>query len=381
MNVENEPTLSFIAEWFDCHPQVTKKYLLKYYPASNEVEMKETSTRTKFLKRTKIMDNRSLTKDDFYIGATIILFSRDLKLVDYGDNDTRRLLEAMLETSVLVITPAASSRVGYVVKMIEECGLTLVNMKSFRVDNDVLTETALVLGLDDPTAIKFDPIGSDDDNNNNVMDFCIAIEFRGRDCLQRLLATSSMVEQILCQSKEEERRLLVASSTIKEAEVFKNLFLSYKHQPTARYDKVQSHPTTCVVIKPHAIKSRHAGAIIDDILHHRQYNISAMQIFTLDRIRAAEFYEVYNTAIKEYNAMVDEMCSGPVLAMEICCEVNEFRKDAGPFDVEVAKILQPDTIRAKFGKDRIQNAIHCTDLPEESVNELSYFFDILCSYD
>ncbi len=380
MSIENEPTLSFIAEWFDCHPQVTKKYLLKYYPASQEVEMKETSTRTKFLKRTKI-DNQSLSKDDFYIGATIILFSRDLKLVDYGDNETRRLLEAMLETSVLVITPHLSSRVGFILKMIEESGLTLVNMKSFRLENDVLTETAFVLGLGDPTTIKFDPVGSDDDDNNNVMDFCIAIEFRGRDCLQCLLATASIVEETLCQSKEEGRKLLVASSTVEEAEVFKNLFLSYKHLPTARYDKLKSHPTTCVVIKPHAIKSRHAGAIIDDILYHRQYNISAMQIFTLDRIRAAEFYEVYNTAIKEYNAMVDELCSGPVLAMEICCEVNEFRKDAGPFDVEVAKMLQPDTIRAKFGKDRIQNAIHCTDLPEESVNELSYFFDILRNYE
>ena len=38
---------------------------------------------------------------------------------------------------------------------------------------------------------------------------------------------------------------------------------------------------------------------------------------------------------------------------------------------------EPETIRAKFGVDRVRNAIHCTDLPEDGVLESEYFFDIL----
>ena len=36
--------------------------------------------------------------------------------------------------------------------------------------------------------------------------------------------------------------------------------------------------------------------------------------------------------------------------------------------------------RAKFGIDRVKNAVHCTDLPEDGTIECEYFFNILQSY-
>jgi nucleoside-diphosphate kinase len=57
--------------------------------------------------------------------------------------------------------------------------------------------------------------------------------------------------------------------------------------------------------------------------------------------------------------------------------VEAFRKLCGPHDPEIAKTLRPGTIRAKFGEDRVCNAIHCTDLPEDGVIECEYFFSIL----
>lgn len=32
---------------------------------------------------------------------------------------------------------------------------------------------------------------------------------------------------------------------------------------------------------------------------------------------------------------------------------------------------------AKFGFDRVKNAVHCTDLPEDGVLEVKYFFESL----
>ena len=49
---------------------------------------------------------------------------------------------------------------------------------------------------------------------------------------------------------------------------------------------------TCAVIKPHAIQSGHAGQIIDAILAEG-FEISAMQMFHLDRPTAEEFFEIY----------------------------------------------------------------------------------------
>jgi nucleoside-diphosphate kinase len=71
---EGDIKLSFIAEWFDPHPQVVDRFLLKYYPKSQEVEMKDLKATRKFLKRTKI----KLPRDDFILDAVVVFFSRDL---------------------------------------------------------------------------------------------------------------------------------------------------------------------------------------------------------------------------------------------------------------------------------------------------------------
>jgi hypothetical protein len=37
---------------------------------------------------------------------------------------------------------------------------------------------------------------------------------------------------------------------------------------------------------------------------------------------------------------------------------------------ELARKLRPSTLRAKFGKTKVQNAVHCTDLPEDGLLEV-----------
>ena len=43
----------------------------------------------------------------------------------------------------------------------------------------------------------------------------------------------------------------------------------------------------------------------------------------------------------------------------------------------IAAHLRPDTLRAKYGRNKVQNAVHCTDLPEDIPLELEYFFKLL----
>jgi len=97
---------------------------------------------------------------------------------------------------------------------------------------------------------------------------------------------------------------------------------------------------------------------------------------------AEEFYEVYKGVVSEYKDMVYQLVSGPCLVMEIISDSissipKVFRDLCGPIDSEIARQLRPTTIRARFGKDRVQNAVHCTDLPEDAQLEIEYFFKIL----
>jgi nucleoside-diphosphate kinase len=77
--------------------------------------------------------------------------------------------------------------------------------------------------------------------------------------------------------------------------------------------------------------------------------------------------------------MVDELISGMCVALEIRAQnaPQVFREFCGPTDPEIARTLRPKTLRALFGVDKIRNAIHCTDLPDDALLEVEYFFRIL----
>jgi len=133
---------------------------------------------------------------------------------------------------------------------------------------------------------------------------------------------------------------------------------------------------TLCVIRPHAV--RDAGEIVDRIVQEG-FEISAMRLWHLDKVMAEEFFDVYKGVLPEYPEVVYQMSNGPALVLEVRQEdaVNSFRKLVGPHDPEVAKHLRPDTLRARFGVDRVRNAVHCTDLPEDGLLEVEYFFNIL----
>ena len=100
----------------------------------------------------------------------------------------------------------------------------------------------------------------------------------------------------------------------------------------------------------------------------------------MEREDAAEFYEVYRGVVQEYGSMVDELTSNSFIAMMIEGEedvVEQFRSLCGPPDPELAVILRPTSLRAQFGIDKVKNAVHCTDLPEDGALEANYFFKVL----
>ena len=150
------------------------------------------------------------------------------------------------------------------------------------------------------------------------------------------------------------------------------LFFSKSFGPTAAFNNC-----TCCIIKPHIVQSGLAGQVIDMILQEG-FEISSMEMFTLDRPTAEEFFEVYKGVLPEFVGMVEHMTTGPCIVLEVRQEsaVKSFRELCGPTDPEIAKYLRPNTIRAKFGHSRTINAVHCTDLEEDGLLEVEYFFSI-----
>jgi nucleoside diphosphate kinase len=143
-----------------------------------------------------------------------------------------------------------------------------------------------------------------------------------------------------------------------------------------------SNNTLCI-LKPHTITAGFHGKILDKIIEHG-FEISAMEMFSVERANAEEFFEVYKGVVPEYNAMVAELISGKCIALEVTKGsvqdvVEEFRTIVGPADPGIARYIRPNSLRATFGVDKVKNALHCTDLSEDGGLEAEYFFRILPS--
>ena len=93
---------------------------------------------------------------------------------------------------------------------------------------------------------------------------------------------------------------------------------------------------------------------------------------------SSEFYQSYKF-LPEHKKLIDHLASGPAVVLEVRQDnvVQKFRKLCGPYDPEIARKLEPNTIRALFGVDRVMNAVHCTDLAEDGRLQVQYVFDTL----
>jgi nucleoside diphosphate kinase len=118
-----------------------------------------------------------------------------------------------------------------------------------------------------------------------------------------------------------------------------------------------------------------AGQIIQTIID-AGYKITALEMFKLEQQDASEFLEVYKEVVNEFAViifesnhslihnvkdMVDELTSGPCIAMEIVRNKEDntctsFREFVGPYDSQIAKILRPNSLRGKFGIDKVNYA-------------------------
>jgi nucleoside-diphosphate kinase len=319
----NERVLSFVAEWFDPHPQIVKKYLLKYHLSTDEVEMKDIQTKRIFLRKTKLPP--SLRESDFFIGAKILLLSRDLKVIEYADETTRSLLESVNEMTICVLSPAIYESIGDAMSLIELAGFTLVDLKSMRLrDVEDAYAAADLLRVDPNELLRPEPLA--------------VMTFRGYNsvvAVHDVVKSSSLVD-----------RGLFCPSNLDEAMMYTKFFMSRQSRTSATLDEC-----TCCVIRPHAVRERIVGSILREITS-RGFVISAAATFRLKRAAAAKFLEVYEGVVPEYREMLDEMCSGSVVALEVRliesggCDaldqqekiVESFRAHAGPWDVNMGEL-------------------------------------------
>ena len=82
----------------------------------------------KFLKRSPAP--KHIVREDFFIGATVLLFARELVVVDYGDGTTRTKLHHQSQQSLMILPGENQANWGKIIESIMAAGLLLVRAKT-----------------------------------------------------------------------------------------------------------------------------------------------------------------------------------------------------------------------------------------------------------
>lgn len=376
---------AFIVDWYDAQASLIRQYQFLFYPKDNSVEMYDMKNKKKFFSRSKI-ENISLKQ--LFLGNKINVCSRQLEIVDYGDEYTQNQLASTQEHTLALIKPDAIANAGAILANLEKVTeLSVSDAKMIKLTKSQAAEfykehegkpfyQGLISHMTSGPVIALSLVGSDAVNTWR--------NFIGPTNPADAKAT-----------KPNSVRAVFGTENPKNAAHGSDSFESARRETEFFFGKSRVLDTTatmgakggtCVIVKPHSVLSGQFGKI----LHHIQnsgWTVNALQLHNFERANAEEFYEVYKEVVPEYEGMVTELCDGPCIALEVwsnnptddISDVTNFKaKVAGARDPVIAKELDKGSLRALFGRDKVQNSVHCTDLPRDAVLELSYVFEILC---
>jgi len=128
---------------------------------------------------------------------------------------------------------------------------------------------------------------------------------------------------------------------------------------------------TLLIIKPDAVKKKVVGKIIT-LVEESGFEIKGVLMKKFSREEAENFYAIHRGK-PFYEGLVEFITSGPVIGLLLEKEkaVEELRKLVGSTDPREAS---PHTLRALYGTNVRENAVHASDSLESAAYEIPFFF-------
>ncbi|XP_045473467.1 nucleoside diphosphate kinase 7 [Harmonia axyridis] len=373
--------LTFLGEYFDHDAYLKKKFIISYFPCDDTIEIFDRDMNRVFLKRSLC---EGIGRKDMFVGNLVRIYGRQISIKDYGDCRTKEIIGKTKQRTFVLIKPSAMDKLGDVIADIESRDFQISRMRMCN-----LTRKQTLELYEHKKGDAFLPFILEHIVSGSV----VALELVGTDAIERFKKEAGPNDPI--EGRKLEPNSLRAkygqqtasngfhcASDIEEAVREACFFFPEGINKKPPETTVVLKNSTCCIVKPHAIQEGKLGYILKEI-YEANFKITAMQMFYLSNANADEFLEVYKGVVSDFHALLLSFLDGPLVAIEISGkndEMNvhkEFRDFAGPSDPDIARQIRPYTLRAKFGNNKYKNAIHCTDLPEDTILELEYFFKIL----
>lgn len=129
---------------------------------------------------------------------------------------------------------------------------------------------------------------------------------------------------------------------------------------------------TFSIIKPNAMKKNAIGGIIGKF-EENGLKIAGAKLVQLERSKCEEFYAEHKER-PFFGELVEFMTSAPVMLMALYGE-NAISKNREIMGATNPAEAAPGTIRALYGDNVGENAVHGSDSPASAERELALFFE------
>lgn len=336
--------LCFNCTYYDELADITREYQLLFFYNDLSVELTDLKTRKPTLKR---ITCQTLRRENFYLGSVVVVFGRVLTLTSYGDEVTRQLCEKNGEPTVFVLGEALLPQVGSALAVItEECGYTVKMMGSTVLSGQQVQAYGLPAKFANRRAVVVQAVRDD----------AVA---RGPAVAKRFGADTCF-----------------CAASVDQATQLTQLALEAAAQSSVLLGDSNS---SVLLIKPHMVANNGAGELLQQVLT-AGFTVTAISQLNLSSHQADEFLQPYKGVLADYMATVQHL-AGKSWAIQVTGKagagtnvVAALREVVGPFDPSIAKVLRPKSLRARYGVDRVDNALHVTDLPSDAEFNAEFLF-------
>ncbi|XP_036926563.1 thioredoxin domain-containing protein 3 [Sturnira hondurensis] len=134
--------------------------------------------------------------------------------------------------------------------------------------------------------------------------------------------------------------------------------------------------STLALVKPHVTHEQREE--IFNLIKEAGFDITQMKEMLLTREQADN---IYFKIVKKvfYKDILETLSEGPsvVMALTKWNAVSDWRRLMGPTDPEEAKLLSPNSIRARFGRSVLRNAVHGSSNSYEAIETINKIFEDL----
>ncbi|CDI84058.1 nucleoside diphosphate kinase 7, putative [Eimeria praecox] len=299
--MEAPSRLAFYVSWDASGTGNIKELILVYYPGDSTVELRGVQNNSINLKRLAVPRR---VAQSFYPGAQIVLFSRHLRIGDAANEQTAAFLTRFMEPAMCIWRAEDTQKYADAMQSLLDSGLILTHCRQLELDRP--------LG----EFLKAQAPQADMQGSSSILSSSAVAAFlvRGENAAHKIRSLAAAGQELLTVSPG------TPSETVEELAMELCEKAAGKPEAIAATETLSpaaaatGAEVTCCVIKPHALQQ--AGTILRE-LSNSGLCIRNMKSFRLTTVAAQEFLEIYNTVLKEFPQMVEEMTNGTVLAIQL----------------------------------------------------------------